>query len=79
MAKKFADLDSDILLKDKLALEGGAGLNDSKRIRHLGRDRDSQLFDKLLADSLGKYTHNQTQLTIGEVKRYTVQLSTVAA
>lgn len=53
---KFADLDSDLLQKDKLVLEGGAALNGSKRIPPsrfgLGIDK---LDDKLLGEPIRRY------------------------
>ncbi len=53
---KFADLDSDILLKDKLVLEGGADLKDSQRIPPSGSGLGIvKLDEKFLTQPIRKY------------------------
>ena len=53
---KFADLDSDILLKDKLVLKGGAALNSSKRIASSSPGLGiAKLDEKLLGKPIRRY------------------------
>jgi L-alanine-DL-glutamate epimerase-like enolase superfamily enzyme len=53
---KFADLDSDILLKDKLVLEGGATLKSSKRILPSSPGLGiAKLNEKLLGKPIRRY------------------------
>jgi len=54
---KFADLDSDVLLKDKLVLEGGAELKDSQRIPPRGTGLGiARIDEQLLLNPIRKYS-----------------------